>query len=81
MKPTDIWTNHPDPQFKPPCKKGDNCHEAAPRGSHNTGTQALANSVERSKNKTKATVKLFDEIRRNRKFYQNRHVEEPRQLV
>ena len=49
MKPTDIWTNHPDPQFKPPCKKGDNCHEAAPRGSHNTGTQALANSVERSK--------------------------------
>lgn len=33
MKPTDIWTNHPNPQFKPPCKNGDTCHDAAPRGS------------------------------------------------
>ena len=48
QKPTDIWTNHPDPQFKPPCKPGASCHEAAPRGSR-TGTQALKNSVERSK--------------------------------
>lgn len=32
MKPTDIWTNHPDPKFKPPCKNGDPCHEASPRG-------------------------------------------------
>jgi site-specific DNA-cytosine methylase len=31
MKPTDIWTNHPRPDFKPPCKKGDPCHAAAPR--------------------------------------------------
>lgn len=31
MKPTDIWTNHPDPRFKPPCKNGDTCHESAPR--------------------------------------------------
>lgn len=23
MKPTDIWTNHPNPQFKQPCKNGD----------------------------------------------------------
>ena len=23
MKPTDIWTNHPDPKFKPMCKRGD----------------------------------------------------------
>ena len=38
MKPTDIWTNHPKPQFKPMCKNGDDCHEAAPRGSK-TGTQ------------------------------------------
>lgn len=48
QKPTDIWTNHPDPQFKPPCKPGASCHEAAPRGSR-TGTQALKNSIERSK--------------------------------
>lgn len=40
MKPTDIWTNHPDPQFKPACKNGDPCHEAAPRGAH-AGTQKL----------------------------------------
>lgn len=32
MKPTDIWTNHPDPQFRPMCKNGDPCHERAPRG-------------------------------------------------
>ena len=40
MKPTDIWTNHPDPQFKPTCKNGDPCHEASPRGSKG-GTQGL----------------------------------------
>ena len=21
MKPTDLWTNHPNPKFKPSCKK------------------------------------------------------------
>lgn len=31
MKPTDIWTNHPAPDFKPPCKNGDPCHDRAPR--------------------------------------------------
>lgn len=40
QKPTDIWTNHPDPKFKPPCKRGASCHEAAPRGSR-TGTQGI----------------------------------------
>lgn len=47
MKPTDIWTNHPNPKFKPPCKNGDPCHEPAPRGSK-TGTQALE-KVDRSR--------------------------------
>ncbi len=47
MKPTDIWTNHPDPKFKPMCKNGDSCHEKAPRGSR-TGTQGLKGSKERS---------------------------------
>ena len=47
MKPTDIWTNHPDPNFKPVCKNGDPCHEKAPRGSI-TGTQGLKGSKERS---------------------------------
>ena len=48
MKPTDIWTNHPNPKFKPPCKNGDPCHEAAPRGSR-TGTQGRKNAKERSR--------------------------------
>lgn len=47
MKPTDIWSNHPNPKFKPMCKNGDTCHEAAPRGSK-TGTQGLKGSKERS---------------------------------
>ena len=47
MKPTDIWTNHPDPKFKPMCKNGDPCHASAPRGAK-TGTQGLKGSRERS---------------------------------
>jgi site-specific DNA-cytosine methylase len=47
MKPTDIWTNHPNPQFKPMCKNGDPCHVSAPRGAK-TGTQGLKGSKERS---------------------------------
>lgn len=47
MKPTDIWTNHPNPKFKPPCHNGDPCHISAPRGAK-TGTQGLKGSVERS---------------------------------
>lgn len=48
MKPTDIWTNHPEPKFLPMCKNGDPCHEPAPRGSR-TGTQGLKGSKERSR--------------------------------
>jgi len=48
MKPTDIFTNHPRPNFKPMCKNGQPCHESAPRGSK-TGTQGLKGSMERSK--------------------------------
>lgn len=36
-----------NPQFKPPCKNGDSCHEKAPRGSR-TGTQGLNGSKNRS---------------------------------
>ena len=48
MKPTDRWTNHPNPKFKPPCKNGDPCHESAPRGSK-TGTQGRKGAKERSR--------------------------------
>ena len=48
QKPTDIFTNHPDPRFKPPCSRGDPCHEAAPRGSK-TGTQGLKGRRDRAR--------------------------------
>lgn len=47
MKPTDIWTNHPSPGFKPMCRNGDPCHAPAPRGAK-TGTQGLNGSKDRS---------------------------------
>lgn len=47
MKPTDIWTNHPEPNFKPMCHNGDNCHISAPRGAK-TGTQGLSGARDRS---------------------------------
>ena len=47
MKPTDIWTNHPSPNFRKMCKNGDSCHESAPRGSR-TGTQGLKGKALRS---------------------------------
>jgi C-5 cytosine-specific DNA methylase len=49
-KPTDIWTNHPDPKFKPVCRNGNpDCHhERAKRGAK-TGTQGLKGSIERSR--------------------------------
>lgn len=64
MKPTDIWTNHPNPKFKAMCKNGDSCHVSAPRGSH-TGTQGLKNSRERSvipENLCKHIVEICEEI-------------------
>lgn len=48
QKPTGIFTNHPSPNFKPPCKRGATRHISAPAGSR-TGTQGLKGSVERSR--------------------------------
>lgn len=45
-KPTDIWTNHPNPQFIEPCKRGGYCHASAPRGSR-TGTQGMKDATEK----------------------------------
>ena len=47
MKPTHIFTNYPNPQFKH-CKNGDPCHDAAPRGSR-TGTQGINGAKDRSR--------------------------------
>ena len=48
MKPTNLWTNHPNPKFKAPCKNGMPCHVAAPRGSA-TGTQGIKGTIDRSR--------------------------------
>lgn len=47
MKPTHIFTNYPNPEFKH-CKNGDSCHESAPRGSRN-GVQGIRGSKDRSR--------------------------------
>lgn len=49
-KPTDIWTNHPNPRFLPVCRNGNpDCHhQRAPRGAK-TGTQGIKGSVDRSR--------------------------------
>lgn len=59
MKPTDLWTNHPNPDFLPMCHNGDPCHERAPRGSK-TGTQGLKNSKERSRIPEKLCQHIVD---------------------
>lgn len=59
MKPTDIWTNHPDPQFKPACKNGDTCHVRAPRGSR-SGTQAIKGKLERARIPTQLCEHIVD---------------------
>lgn len=48
MKPTDIWTNDSLWRPRPICKRGDPCHEAAPRGSR-TGTQGIKGALARAK--------------------------------
>lgn len=48
MKPTDLWTNHPEPNFNPMCKNGMPCHVSAPRGSGN-GTEGLKNKIDKSR--------------------------------
>ena len=57
MKPTDIWTNHPDPTFRDMCKNGMDCHVSAPRGSR-TGTQGIKSVIDRSR----IPKELYDDI-------------------
>lgn len=50
------------------------------QGHYEKGDQFLK-SVEKSKNKTKFTSKLFEEVRHNKRFYINRATEDSQQLV
>lgn len=62
QKPTDIWTNHPNPQFKPCCKPRSPCHISAPRGSR-TGSQGMdkVNSARIPDDLAKHIVNICDE--------------------
>ena len=48
MKPTDLWGEVPNWTHREPCKNGQSCHEAAPRGSR-TGTQGIKSAKDRSR--------------------------------
>jgi hypothetical protein len=48
MKPTDLWGEVKGWTPRTPCKNGQGCHEAAPRGSK-TGTQGLKGAKDRSR--------------------------------
>lgn len=49
-KPTDLWTNHPEPKFKPVCRNGNpECNHIRAKRGDKTGTQGLKGSVERSR--------------------------------
>jgi hypothetical protein len=48
MKPTDLWGIVNGWVNREPCKNGQGCHEAAPRGSR-TGTQGLKGAKDRSR--------------------------------
>lgn len=60
MKPTDLWTNHPAPAFKPPCKNGDSCHDRAPRGTKTGGTQGMKKGPERAAIPTQLCEHIVD---------------------
>ncbi len=59
MKPTDIFTNCPNPKFLEPCKNKDKCHEPAPRGSI-TGTQGIKGARDRAKIPDKLCEHIVD---------------------
>lgn len=61
MKPTDIWTNCRAWNPRQMCHNGDNCHEAAPRGSK-TGTQGLKGAKERGVIPSALFEEIFDAI-------------------
>ena len=59
MKPTDIFTNHPNPRFKPPCHNGDKCHTPAPRGAR-SGLEAQRDVILRSEIPTELCDHIVD---------------------
>lgn len=63
QKPTDLWGYVPNWQPRPMCKRGDPCHEAAPR-SHKTGTQGIKATKDRSKIAPQLPLELLGALTR-----------------
>lgn len=67
MKPTDLWSNIPDLEFKPMCKNGMPCHISAPRES-STGTQGIKTYKDRSRVPTELCASVIKQIERRMKI-------------
>lgn len=61
MKPTDLWGEVHNWTPRQPCKNGEGCHEAAPRGSR-TGTQGLKDAKLRSMVPEELSIELLAAI-------------------
>lgn len=61
MKPTDLWGEVPGWIHREPCKNGQGCHEAAPRGS-STGTQGIKGAKNRSRVPYELGKEILDAI-------------------
>ena len=61
MKPTDLWGSVTNWVERIPCKNGQGCHEAAPRGSK-TGTQGLKGAKDRSRVPYELGKEILDAI-------------------
>lgn len=61
MKPTDLWGEVHNWTPRQPCKNGEGCHEAAPRGSR-TGTQGLKDAKLRSMVPEQLSIELLAAI-------------------
>ena len=66
MKPTDLWGGVDGWTPRQPCKNGQTCHEAAPRGSR-TGTQGLKDARLRSMVPRELSEEILNAILRERK--------------
>lgn len=45
QRPTNIWTNIPDPGLLPPCTRGSTCHPSRPRGQKKEGPQGKLGEI------------------------------------
>lgn len=60
-KPTDIFTNHPNPRFLPVCRNGNpDCHHQRARRGAKTGTQGIKGAVDRSRIPEKLCQHIVD---------------------